>query len=245
MSSSTVAEPALWDAFDSDAYWREHYSRLRDDDGQILQLLADHFAGAGIPEGAHGVDVGPGANLYPALAMLPWCRRLTLLERGTGNRAWLRDQVSCFGGSWWPFWDRLVTAQPAVYKGIRSPQVTLHSRAEVVPGSVYELPARRWDLGTMMFVSESITPVRSQFVAATRWFVRALKPGAPFVTAHSTGSTGYTIAGTHFPAVPVQGDDVAAALEPVAYDVELHPIVSANPFRDGVGVLLATGRARG
>jgi hypothetical protein len=232
-----------WDRFDPDTYHAAHYAELRDDDAQILRLMATWFADAGIPNHAHGVDVGAGANLYPALAMLPHCRRITLIEHGAANRAWLQRQLGDLPASWDPFWTVLADQQPDTYKAVHSPRTALVGRGDVCPGSIYDLPRARWDLGTMFFVAESITTIRSQFQVAARRFVRSLQPGAPFAAGIMTGSTGYR-AGGDFPAVPVEQADIAAALTPVARQVELHRIVSDPPLRAGVGMILATGAAR-
>lgn len=232
-----------WDTFDPDAYWADHYATLRDDDAQILRIMADWFADADIPGHAHAVDVGAGANLYPALAMLPHCRRVTLVEHGAPNRRWLQQQVAALPPSWDPFWNTLTDQQPRIYKPLH-PATALAGRTDVCPGDIHTLLQRRWDAGTMFFVAESITRIRSEFAVAVRAFVRSLRSGAPFAAAFVTGSTGYTIAGVDFPAVPVEADDVAAALKTVARDVELHQIEGATPLRPGVGMLLATGRAR-
>lgn len=233
----------LWDSFDPVAYHAAEYAQLRDDDTQILALLADWFADAGIPDHAHGVDVGAGANLYPALAMLPHCRRITLIEHGAPNRAWLRGQVACMSPTWDPFWDVLCDRRPATYKPL-PPATALAGRTDVCPGDIHTLLRRRWDVGTMFFVAESITRIRSEFAVAVRAFVRSLRSRAPFAAAFMTGSTGYAIAGVEFPAVPVEAGDVAAALKLVARDVDIHQIEGVTPVRTGVGMLLATGRAR-
>jgi hypothetical protein len=232
-----------WDSFDPAAYHAANYAQLRDDDAQILKLLADWFAAADISDHAHGVDVGSGANLYPALVMLPHCRRITMVERGAANRAWLQRQVGNLPESWQPFWDTLADAQPDVYKRLHSPKTALAGRVDVTPGNIYDLPTGRWDAGTMFFVAESITPILSQFQVAVHSFVRSLRPCAPFAAGFVTGSTGYQVGTTTFPAVPVTANNIAAALRPVARDVELHPIVSPTPLRPGVGMIVATGRA--
>jgi hypothetical protein len=231
-----------WDDFDPANYHAAHYARLRDDDAQILRLLADWFTQADIPDHAHGVDVGSGANLYPTLSMLPHCRRITLVERGAANRAWLQRQVGDVPASWDPFWTVLTDTQPDVYKALHSPRTALAGRTDVTPGNIYDLPTARWDVGCMFFVAESITTIRSQFQHATRRFVRSLRPGAPFATGFATGSTGYPVGRHTFPAVPIQADHIAEALQPVAAAVELHDIVSE--VRPGVGAVVATGYAR-
>jgi hypothetical protein len=66
-----------WDRFDSKWYLNHNYGTLRDDDRQILRLLGEFFSKVGRGRLSHGVDVGTGANLYPLLAMLPLCDRVT------------------------------------------------------------------------------------------------------------------------------------------------------------------------
>ena len=109
---------------------------------------------------------------------------------------------------------------------------------------MWDLPAVRFDVGTMFFVAESMTSEYGIFEAAAGRFVRALRPGAPFAAGFMTGSIGYEVAGQQFPAVPVEEPEIADALDAVACNVELHLITSAEPVRPGVGMLLATGRAR-
>lgn len=240
-----MTNTALWDTFSGAAYHREHFAALWDGDVPVLQIMADHFAAADIPLAAYGLDVGTGPNLYPALAMLPWCARVELWEPGADNRGWLRDDLARVGEpwSWTPHWSVLEAAQPRVYKPLQ-PRAALLDRVHIVPAGIWDLPERAFDLATMTTVAESITSDYDTFVEGARRFVRCLKPGAPFAATFSVGSTGYTVAGTRWPAVTVGADDIAAALEPVSQDVRLHPIPTEAPWREGVALLLATGRAR-
>ena len=177
--------------------------------------------------------------------MLPYLDRVTLWEPGAGNVAWLRRETLRLRGDWpWtPFWEQLADAQPTAYKPV-TPRLALAHAATVHQGTVWDLPAARFDVGTMFFVAESMTSEYGIFEAATGRFVRALRPGAPFAAGFMTGSVGYEIAGQEFPAVPVEEPEIADALASVARDVELHPIITGEPVRPGVGMILATGRAR-
>ena len=69
-----------WDEFDPEDYFAHNYASLRDDDREILEIVRSYFADqlGDLPmHSLRGIDVGTGANLYPALAMLPFCEEIT------------------------------------------------------------------------------------------------------------------------------------------------------------------------
>jgi hypothetical protein len=233
-----------WDAFDPAWYLAHNYAELRFDDRQLLEWAGEFFALAGLRERGHGIDVGTGANIYPALAMLPQCYQLTMVERSTANVKWLSNEVLGFAETWDPFWGTLVNAQPLHYKEI-DPRRALQSRAEVRQGSIFSLPASEYDIGTMFFVAESITARRVEFEKATRSFLRSLRRHAPFAAAFMKGSSGYQVGGYRFPAVAIDENDIHQILATIAYDVVVRVIpTGGNPLRDGYeGMILATGRA--
>ncbi|WP_179831937.1 hypothetical protein [Actinomadura citrea] len=94
---------ARWPEFDSDAYHGNNYRLMRGDDRKMLEIMVKWFAGSGA-RGCSGFDAGAGANLYPALAMLPFCDKITLLEFSLRNVEYLRRQVARLDASWAPFW---------------------------------------------------------------------------------------------------------------------------------------------
>jgi hypothetical protein len=237
----SVNDSVNWDDFDPGIYYGDNYRQLRDDDQQIIRAICDFFRATGISSG-RALDVGTGANIYPALAMLPICTDLTLWEHSASNVAWLHEEVAHFSALWQPFWDEVCAGIPAAND--IDPRAELASRARVRRGSIFGLPRRRWDLGTMSFVAESMTTSRNEFGAAVRAFVMSLRPGAPFAATFMADSDGYRVGDHHFPAVPIGLDDVRQCLEPVAGDVIIRPIHSSAPLRDGYsGMLLAVGHA--
>jgi hypothetical protein len=245
-AASTLAPPGNadfnWDNFDSVWYSAHNYEHLRDDDRQILEKVGDFFATMDAGKSRHGLDVGSGANLYPSLAMLPLCYRITLWERATSNVRWLREQVDSYAPSWDPFWQALKEDQP-LYDKITRPRRALESRADVHQGSIFALPKSTWDIGTMFFVAESITSLPEEFQRATQSFVRSLRPGAPFAAAFMKRSQGYIVGAQRFPAVAIDEGDVTDTLRYVSRDLRLHTIDSTN-LRDGYeGMILATGLA--
>lgn len=208
---------ARWDHFDPDAYYKKNYAGLRVDDEQILALTAQHFVehfSTADGRRRRAIDVGTGVNLYPAMAMLPFCRRVTLYEFAKPNLRWLRrERLTGWRHSWRHAFDEfwgVLESQP--YAAIRWPLARLTIQVKIRRGSIYELPVEgKWDMGTMFFVAESITEDPAQFRQGVDRFLQALKPGAPFVIAFMEGRReGYHVAGEPFPSTDIQEGDIQA-----------------------------------
>jgi hypothetical protein len=243
---------APWDSFDSEAYLKHNYRSLRADDRQILAAVRDHFAahfaGRSLPGGTlHGIDVGAGTNLYPALAMLPWCGSITLFERASGNVRWLRSAVEDYGANWDEFWE--VLRREPVYRTVLEPRTRLADAVDVVQGDLFtDLPERTADIGTMFFVAESLSAAYVEYRGAIDHFAAALRPGAPFALAFMEGSLGYEVGDFTFPACEIKRSDVLEGLQDYAADdlkVSHIDVPGSQPLRDGyTGMLLALGRLR-
>jgi len=233
-----------WDDFDSAAYLAKNYATLRPDDRAIIEAVRDFFT-ATLREGHEGIDVGTGTNLYPALTMLPFCRRVTLLERSHRNRAWLRAEIRDPALGWDDFW--AVLQDEPRYRRVDGWRHLLTERSELRDGSVFDLEESRWDVGTLFFVAESISARRSEFELALSRFVRSLRPGAPFAAAFMENSFGYEVGTINFPAVSVGQVDIGNVLAPWSKDLNVREVPHGDgPLRDGYsGMLLATGIFRG
>ncbi|HET8661758.1 MAG TPA: SCO2525 family SAM-dependent methyltransferase [Micromonosporaceae bacterium] len=234
-----------WDKFDSGAYLSKNYKTLRDDDRMIMEVVRDFFADSAKVPDARALDVGSGTNLYPVLAMLPFCDRLDLVEISASNVAWLDREIKEFSGfsaTWDDFW-RVYTERDE-YAHF-DPRVEIARKAEIWQDSVFKLPARRWDLGTMFFVACSLSTEETEFRAALHRFIGALRHGAPLAAAFMVNSTGYQVGDWVFPAVDVNAEKVEQALASVAYDVCITSIgLGADPLREGYeGMIVATGKA--
>lgn len=238
-----------WDEFDPVDYVKRNYAVLREPDRRIINEVRKYFTAVADPYGApgtRGIDVGSGPNLYPALAMLPFCGEVTLSDHAESNVEWLAQEVWSYSSIWDPFWNELTESRP--YAAIRDPRAQLWYKATVQKGDLFKLPRARWDIGTMFFVAESISAERYEFQRATHRFVRALKPGKPFAAAFMAGSKGYEVGGHAFPAVEVDEADVRECLTDVAHEVDIHvwPVDPNKhvPLREGYsGMILALGRA--
>ncbi len=232
-----------WDEFDSLWYLEHNYATVRDDDHQIMELIAKFFTAKAPRKGAAGLDVGTGTNLYPMLAMLPFCDQITLREHAASNVRWLESEIASYSRSWDAFWKILSHGRPP-YEKIADPRQLVRFTATVEKGSIFHLEQERWDIGTMFFVAESITALRREFVRATRRFIGALKRRAPFAAAFMKRSQGYNVGKIKFPAVAVNEDDIRRCLENITHELTFHQIHTTTPLRDGYeGMILVTGRA--
>lgn len=234
-----------WDEFDAVAYLNHNYVGMRDDDRALLEFTRDFFSSAGLGDSCDAGDVGAGTNLYPALAMLPWSKRITLVEHSARNQDWLDSEIHRYSDCWDPFWDLL--RENVAYEDVTDPRAALASRAEVTKGSIFDLPRWQWDLGTMFFVAESISPRPEEFEAAVAAFVGTLRPGAPFAAAFMENSEGYDVGDLRFPAVKRTEDDVQSVFKGRAKDVRTERLgLDHNPVRAGyTGMIFASGWATG
>jgi hypothetical protein len=219
-----------WDAFHPVEYWKANYAYLRGDDRRFLQLLRDFFGAEPHRPGRVGVDVGAGANLYPALAMLPLCDQITLLEYGAKNCEWLRGEVQRYSTYWDPFW-RVLRDHPA-YQALGNTHARrpLARVATVRQGSLFALEEQQFDVGTMFFVAESITNQAGEFYAAVDRFIGSLRPGAPFAAAFMRNSSGYVVDSREFPALEIDENHVREHLVKVAPDLRVETVDTRGQF---------------
>lgn len=234
-----------WNEFDSESYFKANYDfvELRTDELQLIELVSEHFRFASSVE--DGIDVGTGPNIYPALAMLPVCESITLLDYSEANLRWLEKELRDPSPAWQAYWD--VLARESRYREISEPWAELRRRTTLTRGDVFELPRNRWDIGSMFFVAESITETPGEFEEATERFVGSLRGGAPFAAAFMERSAGYTVGDRRYPAVPVTVDDVAGCLRDRSARLEVDRIhISGEALREGYGgFILARGLATG
>jgi hypothetical protein len=243
---------APWDSFDPAAYIDHNYRHLRSDDEEILHIVRDHFSdhfrsrSQNPAASVHGIDVGAGANLYPALAMLPWCEKITLFERSAANVGYLRGQLPSYDRNWNAFWD-VLCKENAYCELPEDPRARFRRIVAVDEGNLFDLDRHRgrWSVGTMFFVAESMSTSYREFETGVERFLRALAPGAPFAAAFMEGSLGYRVGGQDFPACSVGEDEVRSALLPLSDGtVDITPIgMPEGPLRPGYeGMIVACGR---
>ncbi|MEV0266103.1 SCO2525 family SAM-dependent methyltransferase [Streptomyces sp. NPDC050617] len=238
---------APWDSFDSQSYMQHNYSALRTDDEEIINVVRDYFSDhfrTNPERPVSGIDVGAGANLYPAFSLLPWCDQITLYERSAQNAAWLRNQVPRYDDSWAPFWQ--VLCKEEEYQDITDPRARFKHSVTVEEGDLFRLPERlrNQGVGTMFFVAESLSTSHREFEGAVAAFIGSLAPGAPFAAAFMENSGGYWVGDDLFPACEVGSAEVEASLDPHATVKTLRRFgLPEGPVREGyTGMILACGR---
>jgi hypothetical protein len=247
-----------WDKFDPVDYLDHNYRIMRDDDRQVLEFVRDFFVRmaptlSGRSE-LRGIDVGTGPNLYPALAMLPFCAKLTLYEYSKSNVDWLTSQRAGHWPTWHPVWAhfwRVLCEQPIYARAHRSDMGReLARRVDVVWGSVFDLDGAshgHYDVGTMFFGPESLSTRTSEFHAAMDHLLDVLRPNAPFAIGLMEHSKGYGVGNNTFPATDIGLEDVTKYLKRRSRGL-IHERVSPGdvPLRDGyTGMMVVCGRVAG
>ncbi len=169
-----------WASFDPIAYVDHNYRALQAEDEEIIHIVRDHFGDhfrGRTPGPVSGIDVGAGANLYPALAMLPWCDEITLLERSSANVRYLESQVGSYDANWDQFW-RVLCKNEAYAALDMDPRAKFRDAVRVEPGNLFDLVRHegRWSMGTMFFVAESMTTSHKEFARGVECFLRASHP---------------------------------------------------------------------
>jgi hypothetical protein len=207
-------DAAAWSDFDADVYWHNNYASVLPEDAEIIQCASKFLieaCGECSPY-KRAVDVGAGANLYPGLLMLPWVEQIVFTEYASPNINWLVENLADAPGQWhWqPFWD-LMAGLPC-YRAIEYPRQRLAAVQEIRTVSIFDLPPRAWDLGSMFFVADGMTTDEAEFKRAVRSFLAALIPGSPFMMAFMENSPGYDVSGITFPAVKVTPASLDALL---------------------------------
>jgi NNMT/PNMT/TEMT family len=246
-SDPTIRNGAVrWSDFDAGEYYTINYASVLPEDAEIIQSASKFLIEACGPPSPvkRALDVGAGTNLYPSLLMIPWAEHIVFTEHAPANINWLRQNLADAPGEWpWqPFWD-LVAGLPC-YRTIDDPRRRLAAAHEIRMQSIFELPERAWDLGSMFFVADGMTTVKAEFEFAVRKFLAALLPGSPFLMAFMEGSRGYEVRGKPFPSVKVTPRSLDALLAnlPVTGTSVLRTDNSVQALRPGYdAMLLVTG----
>ncbi|WP_367323172.1 SCO2525 family SAM-dependent methyltransferase [Streptomyces sp. HUAS ZL42] len=240
---------APWDAFDPLVYVDHNYKSMIQEDREIISIVRGHFGDhfrANPDRPARGIDVGAGANLYPAFAMLPWCDEITLLDRAGRNVHYLERQQDGYDQSWDAFWDLL--CEDEAYAALTgNPRDRFAEATRVEKGDLFALSGRpeHWSLGTMFFVAESLSTSHEEFWQAVECFLLALTPGAPFAAAFMEHSEGYFVGDTHFPACDVGEPEIRSAIEVYAERLSMFTVGQPDAVRPGYTSMIVACGFRG
>lgn len=225
-----------WAAFDPATYVRQ-FDPPREEDLEVARRMRAHFADAS----GHGVDVGTGANLYPAMAMLD-AENVTgveLIEHSPANADWLASTLDePLDDMWRPYATCWRCAKRRMYEDAWLSESSIFDAVD--------FPRAFYNLGTMCCVAESITDQPAEFTAACERFLGTLKPGSPYACTFTHMSSGYMVGNAHFPAVPVAVGDVYEVLAPLSQPaLTVDRITIDPPLRPGwTGLIYAEGTVR-
>ncbi|MFF4830355.1 SCO2525 family SAM-dependent methyltransferase [Streptomyces sp. NPDC001315] len=243
---SQLNAEAPWDAFDPLAYVDHNYKSVIQEDREIISIVRAHFGDhfrVNSDRSVRGIDVGAGANLYPAFSMLPWCDEITLLDRAGPNVDYLEGQQLGYDRAWDAFWD-LFCKDEAYAALAGDPRDRFTEVTRVEKADLFALSGRRdhWSLGTMFFVAESLSTSHEEFRQAVECFLRALTPGAPFAAAFMEHSEGYFVGDTHFPACDVGESEIRSAIEVYAEGLRMFTVGQPDAVRPGyMSMIVACG----
>ena len=236
-----------WAAFDSEAYFQHYYGEPHADDDHVIRCAV--AAMKAIPPSATGlniIDVGTGPNLIPFMCTMPRARSLTAWEFSESNASWLRADLTRekLRPQWQHFWDVTREAYGADWRLPDNPLASAMSR--VTRASVFDLPKRRWDAGTMFFCAESITEREDEFNSAVAAFAQCVKSGGTLAAAFLVRSAGYEVAGHPFPVLHLTPEAIETAFAVHALNVRSERIgITDREIRSGYsGFVFLTGRAR-
>jgi NNMT/PNMT/TEMT family len=244
----TSNDSAAWSDFDADEYWKFNYASVLPEDAEIIRFASNFLINAcqSSTQLKRAVDVGAGTNLYPSLLMLPWAEHIVLTEhpQAKSNIQWLNENLAAPTDEWpWQhFWD-LVAERPG-YRDVTDPRSRLAASHEVLRTSVFDLPERRWDLGSMFFVADGMSTKMEEFEDGVRKFLGSLIPGSPFVMAFMEGSDGYDVSDVRFPAVNIKKKQLEKLITslPVSGTDILRTDKSRRPLRPNYeAMLVVTG----
>jgi hypothetical protein len=243
-----------WSNFDPEEYAGHNYvHKILPEDHYILKKIIEALHKHDVkPQSWHRVaDVGTGPNLYPPMLLAPYVKpasaggKMDLIEFSSANRKYLEQVLksehphSRKDGCWNKF-EKAMHKECVLWKGAFQDTC---KKAEIVTGSIFELPHEFYDAVSSYFVAESITDDMETCKKAIYRLVDAVKPGGFISMAFMLGSEGYTAGkNTSFPAVAVDVHDLRGIFMGKA-DMEVVRVPAKPGVRPGyTGIAVATGR---
>jgi hypothetical protein len=238
-----------WSEFDSEAYFQHYYGESHPDDDQVVRCAVAAMKAALPPgNGLDVVDVGTGPNLIPLVCALPRAASLTAWEYAPTNIAWLEAELARdeMRPQWQHSWQVTREAYLPDYVLPENPLPHLRAKTAIHQGSIFDLPERRWDAGTMFFCAESITGQQDEFEAACAAYARCVRRGGTLAAAFLVGTSRYEISGRQFPILCLSVEAIEETFARHATGVEVTRIgLVDREIRSGYsGFVFLTGVAR-
>jgi hypothetical protein len=238
-----------WSEFDAEAYFQHYYGESHPDDDAVVRCAVAALKRALPPgNGLDVVDVGTGPNLIPLFCALPRAARLTAWEYAPSNIAWLGAELARddMRPQWQHSWAVTREAYLPEFVLADNPLPILRAKTVLQRGSIFELPERNWDAGTMFFCAESITGRQDEFERACAAYARCVKSGGTLAAAFLVGTSRYIISGRQFPILCLTAEAIESTFARHATDVSAERIGMVDrEIRSGYsGFVFLTGIAR-
>jgi hypothetical protein len=238
-----------WAQFDAEAYFNHYYGEPHPDDDRVIACAVNAIKQARpLDSELDVVDVGTGPNLFPLFCVLPRARSLTVWEYAETNVTWLRAELErdAMRTQWRHFWGVTRRAYGPDYRLAENPMPALRAKTTVMRGSIFDMPARRWDVATMFFCAESITEREDEFDAACTAYARAVKPGGALIAAFLVRSAGYVVADHPFPVLSLSVEAIEQVFSRHVDGMKAETIgIVEREIRSGYsGFVFLTGAAR-
>ena len=183
--------------FDPETYLAHYYNDPHPDDDLVLRLTCEALKKAPPSRPLETIDVGTGPNLYPLFAAMPRASSMTAWDYSQVNIEWLRKELAkeTMRPQFEHFWAVARDAYGAEARLPQNPIPELRQKTKPQKGSIFDLPERQWDAGTMFFCAEAVTTERAEFDRACACYARSVKPGGTLVAAFLLNSVSYELEG--------------------------------------------------
>lgn len=232
-----------WDRFGSDVYYENNYARVRSHNRRILEFLCVEAEGA-LRGRVRIVDIGTGANLYPALALAPYIGSIDFVDPSRNNRDWLEGQLGGSGSYWKHFWAECQRINPDRYGAFEDGWQSIRSRASIRDFRLSSIQSDAYDVALMFFVAESVTDDIAEFRENMRRCIECVAPGGWVFAGFMLGSAGYMVDGVRYPAISINGSELRECFAESCEEVRIEIIPrSTDAVRSGYSGM-AVARAR-
>lgn len=213
-----------WAAFNPEAYSTENYEVIQEVDRSLAGLLVDAWKRRGKVE--RTLEVGTGANLYPALAASEHSARLLLTDLNTANLDWIREQQLHLDPHWIEFGSTSLPYREAASRLAMAEvrQLSLHHLSTLV---------HRYPVIQMFFVVDSMTSDLQEVRDCLAQLHDALTPDGTLFGVFTLGSRGYCVARSAFPATKLTEDALRRELRGVGFQQVQITEAEGDKFRAG------------
>ncbi len=234
-------ETTEWNGFPTTTYLTNNYGVLHEEDMRIMQLTADFYKSINPIDSV--IDVGTGPNLYPALTLLPFAKKITLTDISESNLKFLREQTVSPSHIWSQYWRMLMKHDRAYRSGLYPQKL---QTVAVRKHNILTATSRRYTLATSHFCLEAISNQIDVFMNACKRFTELVHPDGYLVAVFMENSTHYFVDGVRYPTITVNQTLLLQIFGRLTKNINIVRIPrSKKPIRSGYsGILLLTAQRK-